>query len=219
MDLSIPEKTWDKWLYILDDAEQKKAARLVQAKHRWRALAVRIQLRLLLSKYMSIAAHEIEFGVGEYGKPYVKNSDIKFNISHSGDRTLVAISLLDGLGVDIEYWRPLDNLRGLVKRNFSHNEQMQWENVSGDDKLPTFFKLWSVKEAFIKATGRGLGLGLTRCSFSLESTKLLDCPNEYGSVDGWSCIIMDEDGVSAAMVVKSRHCTIKRQRFSSEHYP
>lgn len=192
----------------LSDDEILKIDRLRSQRHRAYAVSMKEQLRALLSCYMGLLPSDIRFQQAAFGKPYIIDSPISFNVSHSGSMALVAITLEKELGVDIENWRHLDNLEGMVCRNFSKAEQAQWLNIADDERMSTFFNIWTCKEAFIKATGRGLGLGVSRCGFSLsQPNQLLECPDEYGDVSRWTCVSIDVgDQTSASLIVKSNRC-------------
>ncbi len=206
---------------ILSDDEMDKINRLRNPKHRVHGLWMRVQLRQLLSRYLGVEPNEIKFGYREYGKPYLANANLSFNVSDSGSQALVAVSLTDELGVDIEHWRRMDNLAGMVKRNFSAKEQRQWLNVLDKHQEATFFDLWTCKEAFIKATGRGLGMGVARCGFNLlKPNDLLECPIEYGSPKEWSCVSLDVgERVSASLVIRAKHCQPILYTFNPENLP
>jgi 4'-phosphopantetheinyl transferase len=200
---------------ILSVDESKKINRLRDPKHRVRAMAMKIQLRQLLSKYLLVEPSEIEFGLEEFNKPFILNSPLSFNISHSNDNALVAISSCKQMGVDVENWRIVDNLEGLVSRHFSVDEANLWNAIEDDKKVTTFFDIWTCKEAFIKATGRGLGMGLVNCSFSLlKPNKLLSCPEEYGDASEWTCISLPVwKDASASLLMRTDKCNVNMYKF------
>lgn len=93
--------------------------------------------------------------VTEFEKPYFDDS-IDFNISHSGEYVVCALSLTGKVGVDVERLQevPLNDF----KDNFSHYE---WQTIlKADNQMYSFFKQWTKKEAFLKAIGVGLNLSL-----------------------------------------------------------
>jgi len=201
--------------YLLSEDEQVKINRLRSLKHRRYATSMRVQLRQLLASYLAVDAKDIQLSKGEFGKPYILNSELSFNISHSEDQALVAVSQCTQLGVDIECWRELDNLEGLVKRNFSDAEKQQWLDVAIGEREATFFKIWTRKEAFIKATGRGLGMGVSTCGFDLKTPHNIKLsPPEYGAVSSWQCRCLDiGERVSASLIVQAKSCEPKIYHF------
>ncbi|WP_287018042.1 4'-phosphopantetheinyl transferase superfamily protein [Cycloclasticus sp.] len=206
---------------IVSETEWLKINRLKHQQNRALALSMRVQLKRLLSCYLGISPVELQFDTTEFGKPYLKNQTLSFNVSHSGSQALVAMTLEEDIGVDLEHWRYLDNLEGLVKRNFSSSEQAQWGNISAAQREETFFNIWTCKEAFIKATGRGLGMGVSRCGFSLTPpNRLLECPVEYGSAADWSCVSLKVgEKVSASLMLRSKHCEPIIYTFDHENPP
>tara|TARA_B100000989_G_scaffold298309_2_gene287023 strand:+ start:490 stop:1230 length:741 start_codon:yes stop_codon:yes gene_type:complete len=214
---SIKQEDWE-WLSV---EEKTKINRLRDGVHRKSATSMRTQLRRLLSMYLDKSPAEISFKAAQFGKPYLDDSSLSFNISHSGDLALVAITLNQEVGIDIEKWRFLENLEGLVKRNFSDREQQAWLTVEDSQRQQTFFNLWTCKEAFIKATGRGLGMGVSRCGFSLtQPNTLMECPDEYGEMSEWSCFQLEVgEKVSACMMLRSKSCSPLFYVFDPENLP
>jgi len=207
-------------LYINDD-EKIKVGRLRTAENRKHALTMRVRLRQLLSQYLMCKPNDIEFDFGEFGKPFVKNSSVFFNLSHSGDTALVAISLCEDLGVDIEHWRYIDNMEGMVNRNFSEAEKQQWLAVDEERQEEIFFNLWACKESFIKATGRGLGLGVSRCGFTIVKPHTLqECPKKYGRAGEWTCVSLSVvEKASAAVMLRRKSCEVTVYTFDPEIPP
>ncbi|WP_133406485.1 4'-phosphopantetheinyl transferase family protein [Parashewanella tropica] len=153
------------------------------------ALWVRASLRELLSEYSQ--RHQIaevkpvqwQFEKLKYGKPYIINQpsrsqNIEFNLSHSGDWLLIGITHRKAdnqsfyFGVDIERERSNTNVMTIAKRYFSELELEQLEALETEqEKRQRFFDLWTCKESFIKATGKGLATDLK--SFSFDFSKVI----------------------------------------------
>lgn len=207
---------WFEYAELLSKTEQDKVARFRNPLHRSRAMAVRVQLRLLLSHYLMLEPQQIDFQTEQYGKPVLSNTNLAFNLSHSGSDGLVAVSMNSQMGVDIEHWRSLDNLDGMVERNFSATEKEIWLRVPKEQQTPVFFHHWTAKEAFIKATGRGLGMGLARCSFDIAGdTRLLACPAEYGRPEDWqSHQLAIGEKKSATLVIKAKASQLVLKNFN-----
>ena len=206
---------------VLSKDELEKVKRLRSLKHQARAVSMRVQLRELLSVYLNVKSIDIRFQYAEFGKPSIVNSPLSFNVSHSDDMALVAVSLNENLGVDVEQWRTLDNIEGLVQRNFSAQEQGEWLGVAKEYKQRVFFNIWTCKEAFIKATGRGLGMGVNRSTFSLACPhKMTNCLEEYGHAAEWQCVTLELDGpLSATLMVRAKVCKPLIFEFDSDNLP
>ncbi|MFA6945122.1 MAG: 4'-phosphopantetheinyl transferase superfamily protein [Pedobacter sp.] len=146
---------------ILSTEERLKASRFLHNKDRDSYTSRRAALRILLSRYLDIPAPEIEFITGVNKKPEIKAqlSSIQFNLSHSGDQILIAISD-KAVGVDIERIDPDFNFSDILKHSFSEQEIEYMEQKGNRREL--FFKLWTRKEALTKASSKGLDDDLSK---------------------------------------------------------
>ncbi len=112
--------------------------------------------KILLAKYLSIPPKEIVFKFNSSTKPYLKNScsnSLYFNISHSANTILIAISSTE-IGVDIEFYDNNFSFTSILEECFSEKERLFIKESK--TPLPNFYKLWTRKEALLKATGIGL---------------------------------------------------------------
>ncbi len=146
---------------VLNLEEQARASRFINIQHGQSFRQVRGLLRLLLSHYTNLAPEMIEFDYAKYGKPMLKgDTRLQFNLSHSRDMVVYAFGLDRELGVDIEYMRPQRDLAGMIGHVSSEKEQIELKALHENETMEAFYRLWTRKEAFIKACGRGLGMGL-----------------------------------------------------------
>ena len=163
---------------------------------------VRALQRQILAKYLSIDPKSIQYAKGLHGKPELVEPKLFFNISHSADRLLVAVSAGNELGVDIELLKERSNLQLLVDRCFADEEQQYWSAVPDTNKLEFFYRLWVAKEAFVKAVGRGIALGMSNCALCLpDMSGFCVVPEEHGEADAWSLNFLNVDSAYAAAVV------------------
>lgn len=127
----------------------------------------RTPLRVLLAAYLHEDAAALAFALGAHGRPQLaKPHDLDFNWSHSGARALVAVAReLPQLGVDIERVRPRPNALALAQRFFARSEADWLASRSATTRTQDFLRLWTAKEAVVKAVGRGLAFGLERVVF------------------------------------------------------
>ena len=145
----------------LSKEEQARASRFLNPEHGDNHRCVRGLLRQLLSRYLVTEPSSIRFEYADHGKPYLINSpDLHFNLSHSRDMASVTVYREAEIGVDIEYMRPQKNLAGMIRHVASEREQIELNALDETDVYDAFYRLWTRKEAFIKAVGRGLGMGL-----------------------------------------------------------
>ena len=113
-------------------------------------------LRCLLSRYLGQTPESIEFIYGLWGKPCLSgDTPLRFNVSHSGDYALYAITHHYEVGIDLEYINKNLELEDIAFHIFSAAELMDWKNLDLQERTNTFFKRWVSREAFLKASGKG----------------------------------------------------------------
>jgi 4'-phosphopantetheinyl transferase len=126
-------------------------------------------LRPLLAAYVGCRADELALTRGEHGKPRLAPPTLEFNLSHTRGGALVGISREQALGVDIETRHRSRPVIELADRYFADAEAMALSRVAAPDRQVAFLRLWSCKEAVVKALGRGIGFGLARVAFALDA--------------------------------------------------
>src|SRR5581483_7894148 len=148
---------------LLSRDEQARATRFLLETVRQRFVACRAVLRRILAERLILSPAEIEFDYGEHGKPglVTDNHPLSFNVSHSDDAALIALSWNCDVGVDLEFdddrdWRPL------ARRFFAAAEWEQLESLPPALQRTGFYRVWTCKEAYLKATGQGMALPLGR---------------------------------------------------------
>ena len=120
----------------------------------------RAWVRRILGYYLGIEPQAVDLQRAPGGKPWVPQADLHFNLSHSGPYLLFAISARGPLGCDMEVERPRHRLSALLERVFSKEEQERIRPLSPEDRLNAFYRSWTLKEAYVKAVGKGIALGL-----------------------------------------------------------
>src|SRR3990167_11472681 len=142
---------------LLSADEKERAARFHGVLTRERYIVARALLRKILHLYIEISPEKIVFSYSEKGKPFLSNNAhaLYFNVSHSHDRMICALSTESEIGVDIEKME-LDFKENIAKRFFSKEEYAQIENLPKEERVTAFYRIWSRKEAVIKAFGAGL---------------------------------------------------------------
>lgn len=125
--------------------------------------------RKVLSRYAGVPPQDLKFTRGGNGKPALSSPHlpIAFNLSHSGDRMVLAISAGPAIGVDLEYCDPGRDILKLARRSFSNIELRALLNCEGLDRVYRFYDYWTLKEATVKAAGASLGLELESTCFEL----------------------------------------------------
>ena len=147
----------------LPKERQEKIDRLLLPEDRQRSLGGAVLLKQVLFR-LGISSFELSYG--EKGKPFLQHEpDVFFNLSHSGDKVICAVSGAE-IGCDIEKIRKLEF--DVAGRFFSPQEAESIKHAAGDDeKKELFFRLWTLKESFVKATGRGMTPGFGENSLEL----------------------------------------------------
>jgi len=156
---------------LLDRHEQERADRFVLEHDRWRFIAAHACMRVVLGAYMDRAPEALRFAHGERGKPHVLDSpiDVRFSLSHSGERAVLALALGQEVGVDIEQERDTAVIE-LAQRFFSVGEVEALRKVSRAERVPAFFRCWTKKEAVVKAMGDGLSCPLEAFEVGIDSS-------------------------------------------------
>lgn len=153
--------------YLSSD-EVLRAKSYAFSKDRERFIICRGILRTLLGKYLNADPRSLKFSYTYYGKPSVCNSHINFNISHSGQLCLYAFSSRNQIGIDIEQIRYDFDEFDLAEKFFSQKETFLLKMQPTQLRKKAFFNVWTRKEAFIKAVGEGLSIGLDSFSVPVE---------------------------------------------------
>ena len=152
------------------------------------------QLRQALAAEAGVDAAELRIERTARGKPFLASpagTDLRFNISHSGDAALIAIVRGREVGVDVQETRPLRRAEAIARRRFTAEEA---EHVRAGGE-PAFYRLWVRKEAYLKATGEGIGGGLA----SFDALRLEPVG---GDAAGWEFTDLDAGpGYAAALAV------------------
>ncbi|MCI0572972.1 MAG: 4'-phosphopantetheinyl transferase superfamily protein, partial [Myxococcaceae bacterium] len=143
---------------VLVATEQARAARFLLERDRRRFIVTRATLRRLLGDLLALPPREVHVVEGAYGKPALApahGSAIHFNVSHSGDLSLLGFTLGSELGLDLEEERSDLDVHGMAQVVFSPAEQGALAALEPSARQEAFFRLWALKEAVIKAEGWG----------------------------------------------------------------
>lgn len=129
-----------------------------------------VRVRQLLAAYLDCEPDVVRLAAGEHGKPFLADSRaLDFNVSHSGGALLVGIAREQPLGVDIETQRRRRPALALARRFFAADEASALAGLDDSRRQLAFLRLWSCKEAVVKALGCGIGFGLARLQFALDA--------------------------------------------------
>jgi 4'-phosphopantetheinyl transferase len=159
-----PEEVVQRYRKFMAADEIERADRFYFAKDRNRFTVARGALRQLLGAYLKLGPEAVSFNYGPQGKPSLAVTQsaygIRFNLSHSGEIALLAVSRNRELGVDVEQMRADFASGEIATRFFSPEECAKMERLPAHETVDAFFNCWTRKEAYIKARGGGLSIPL-----------------------------------------------------------
>jgi 4'-phosphopantetheinyl transferase len=149
----------------LSPDERARAERFHFDLHRHRYIAGRAMLRQLLGLYSGAAPADISFRYGSRGKPELASppsvGDLRFNVAHSGDLALFAFAWNRPVGIDVEQVRDVPEAPTIARSHFTPAEARSIVEATGEELRERFCRIWTRKEAVIKAVGTGLAMPLT----------------------------------------------------------
>lgn len=153
----------DHYRALMTKEEAARAARFVFERDRHQFLVTRALVRTVLSRYADVDPRDWRFGENHFGKPHVTGPEelpVMFNVSHTAGLVVCAVAKSDAVGVDVERTdRDAEHLN-IAKRFFAEPEWRMLEAVAPNERAKTFFRIWTLKEAYIKAHGSGLSIPL-----------------------------------------------------------
>jgi 4'-phosphopantetheinyl transferase len=208
VDLEQTDDVVNRFRTTLDTDELQRASRFYFERHRRAFVVGRGFLRDVLSRYLNSQPEVLKFSYGAYGKPALngeyKNTQLRFNMSHSHNVGLLAITEERVIGVDVEHIRADFATEEIARRFFSRCEVDVFNTLAKEEQVAAFFRCWTRKEAFIKATGRGLSQALDGFDVTLGpgvNAELLRA--EDHDVSQWSlCDIDVGEDYAAALAVE-----------------
>jgi 4'-phosphopantetheinyl transferase len=162
-------------------------------------------LRDVLARYLEAKPSELRFSYNDYGKPSLAGEQsLQFNMSHSHEVALVAVTREAAVGVDVEHIRADFASEEIATRFFSRLEVETLSSLPKEEQVAAFFRCWVRKEAYIKAIGKGLSQPLDGFDVSLapsEPAALLRAGDEDTMT--WSMSDIDVGrGYASALVVE-----------------
>ena len=210
--LNVEHEAVDTLTALLSDTERQRASRFAFDRDRNRFVSARAGLRELLATRLGVRPESVELTYGVRGKPSLSqrfaDSDLRFNVSHSDDVAVYALSRGREIGIDVEAIRMIPDADDIAVRFFSRRENEAYFALDPRDRSLGFFNCWTRKEAFIKALGDGLYYPLDRFDVSLapgEPARILRVESTPGKHCGW-CVesFSPSPGFVAAVVTESR---------------
>ena len=160
---SITNDEFTRYYLLMNNEKQKKVAAYKNIDDKKRTISGEIFARKMISSFCNVFPEDVFFELGLHGKPYVKNLDVEFNISHSDEMVVCAISD-NSVGIDIERVKPIgvNILRRVctdVDLEYIFGDTVTINNIPdnfNDKQLCRFYEVWTAKEAYFKYIGTGI---------------------------------------------------------------
>ncbi|TMV45527.1 4'-phosphopantetheinyl transferase superfamily protein [Paenibacillus mesophilus] len=159
---SIPPELMSAWMSLISADKRRKIAKFVRKEDQYRSLIGELLVRSTIVRHTGMTNDDIRFACNEYGKPALEgDAAFSFNLSHSGGWVVLAWSATAlPLGIDVEQIVPIDYR--IAESFFTSREKVDLFAREGDGRLDYFYRLWTLKESYIKAIGKGLSMPLDR---------------------------------------------------------
>lgn len=211
----------DEAIAELSAEERSRAERFVHeaVRHRW--LHGHLATRRILARALGVEPRLITYGVGDAGKPSVASpagTGLEFSYSDSGELALVAVSRGVAVGVDLEFQRAQPTLLQVAERMFAREEVEALVALPEGERIDGFYRIWTRKEAYLKAIGAGLTYGLGRFAVSIaaDAPRLLQVDGDTSAATGWSLRSFGiEPGYAAALAAPHPMLDVRVERTSA----
>jgi len=195
------------WAVLIDDFSSQKLElrKMLSAEEQFRAdqfrfeelsrrfIATRAALRTLLSQYLEVPPTSIQFSFDAHNKPRIvpnhHSIDLRFNLSHSGVLALIAVTIGNEIGVDVETRREVRHVEQIASRYFHRAEAAAVATTSASERNDAFLRCWTAKESVLKACGVGITHSLDAIEVPLVESFAgwVDLSSVEGSVSDSRC--------------------------------
>jgi 4'-phosphopantetheinyl transferase len=212
--LEVSDSEIDELRGILSSDEQRRADRfrIESAAHRF--IAARAALRTVLGRAAGLKPARIEFAYGENGKPSLADDGPCFNASDSGDFVAIAVTSTE-VGIDIELTRTFRRSEGIARRICTKHEIDALAKLPEDERDARLLRLWTCKEAALKALGTGLPGGVRNIEVEFPATGSPRLVRLMDEADGWTLLLADLfPDLLCSIVVKAESRRVVSRKFS-----
>jgi 4'-phosphopantetheinyl transferase len=177
------------WRACLDAAERSQAERFHFEEDRTTYTAAHWLVRNALASVGGLPPEDWRFVIETRGKPEIDpglgRRGLRFNLSHTRGFVACAVTVDSEIGIDVETLARNPAELDIAERFFSPTEVAMLRGTAPDRQHDTFFRLWTLKEAYIKATGEGLSRALDSFSFALEPVSISFNPDDADESSRW----------------------------------
>lgn len=163
-------KVIDSLMKLVSDGKRERIKTFMFQQDSLRSLLGDLLSRYAICKRTKYKNSQLKFGVNDYNKPVlIKPSELHFNISHSGNWVVCAVA--DELvGIDVEFIKNINF--EIAKRFFTKDEYSDLIKQNPTNQLKYFYLIWTLKESYIKADGRGLSLPLNSFCINIKNNRI-----------------------------------------------
>lgn len=204
------EKLFDKYFSLVPQERKEKINCLALRDDKKRSLAAGVLLSFA-QRNSGFDPDKTEYKIGKNGKPFIKGAEkFHFNLSHSGDYAVIAFSQDGDVGVDIEKIR--DTNFNIAKR-FFHSDEYESINASAEEeKTELFFRYWTLKESYLKATGTGFFRPINSFKILIDESNDISVKTADGEDEGYSFFEIPEiKGYALSLCGAERELTVKNK--------
>ncbi len=205
----------------LPDEEQQRASRFRIDAARHRFVLARTILRRCLGASLGVDPTTLVFAAGHRGKPYLSPLAIgdppQFNLSHSGDVVALAIASVD-VGVDVESLRAVANADTIGASVLQFGRTVNHRQARRRARDRAFLRIWTQKEAYLKATGLGVGMPLREVETEPDPQappRLHAIAGDSGEAARWTLLEANIPGAVCTVAVRRPAAKLEIQRFTS----
>jgi 4'-phosphopantetheinyl transferase len=192
-DLTAPAAL-DAYLGLLSPDEHTRHARFLNERARHEYLLTRALCRTVLSRYAAVGPADWRFRANQWGRPEIdcpspEYADLRFNLSNTRGLVVCAVAQGGEIGVDVELIDRAGSLLEIADRFMAPVEARDIAGLPPDTQALRFFTYWTLKEAYIKARGRGLSIPLDKFWFHLDAAspaRLVLAPDMDDTAAGWT---------------------------------
>lgn len=195
---------------LLSGPERARWQRLVRPLDRQEYLIAKALVRTTLSRYATIDPRGWTFDVGSHGKPRISNAvrtpPLEFSLSHTPGLVALAVTSVGEVGLDVECVRETPDDLAIARRYFARLEADRLEALPPAERRRRFLEYWTLKEAYVKATGQGLSADLQQFWFpAISPPAIAFATPSVGDASQWECTQIDLSAAHvAALAIRTR---------------
>ncbi len=209
IDRNLKTEEFARLLNFVSKEKQERIQRFRRYEDAQRAVLGDLMARSAILGRASIKNKDLFFGTNDYGKPFLHNpSGLHFNISHSGKWVACAVDN-NPVGIDVEEVKPIDFK--IAERFFSASEYESIISQPEEKRVNCFYRIWTLKESFVKAEGKGLSIPLHSFSMEIDQDSIKAKIGDEYSRYTFSQIWQDKSAVTSV-------CSLDINPYSMENY-